>query len=36
MFKPIEKRLQDYIDEAYDRMRDDRDLEKWEEENDSE
>jgi hypothetical protein len=27
MYKPIEKQLQDYIDEAYDRMRDEKDLE---------
>lgn len=35
MFKPVEKLLQDYIDEAYDRIRDDKDLERWEKENDS-
>lgn len=35
MFKPIEKQLQDYIDEAYDRIRDEQDLKAWEELDDS-
>lgn len=35
MFKPIEKQIQDYIDESYDRIRDDNDLMRWEDLDDS-